>query len=255
MKGRDDSYRNVCTSFEQRRLSRAAAPSDKQINHLTALHCAPGGGKSFFLDELAKLNSNDLRNYCGSQEMCHILQTSTAVCVTFNKMSNVRSLELGSAQVAVQGFSIRALWSYFVQAEDEQGKSTFEGFGNFLEKRLSKPLSLLNAVTCIIGHSQDHGVLLLVDEIIKAYYVDDIVSEIGTCLDELPPNFFNAVVSTLDVHAVQKTSSNRPIKWISLPPLNNEDGFALFKELLNKIPPSRQKVIKQLIADCSGHPR
>ncbi|RHZ71880.1 hypothetical protein Glove_251g26 [Diversispora epigaea] len=68
-KGRDDAiYRTYDYIFDRyctinKQLSEGKGIGDKKLFPLLVLQSAPGGGKSFFLDELASLKSEDLNRY------------------------------------------------------------------------------------------------------------------------------------------------------------------------------------------------
>ena len=255
-KRREETFQGVFNFFEMRKLKREQSDSDKTSNSLTALHCAPGGGKSFFLDELAKLNPEDLTKHCDSPNMRSILENSVPVCITFNKNSNVLLPETKDKILAKVGLCIRILWSYFIKPTYDGG-STWPLFHEFCSNRLESTLELHHVINCICGHARK-GILLCVDEIIKTdNFVEDLVSYICTALDLFPVSKLNTIVSTLDILPIEtsQTKSGRAVNWVSLPRLHNKDGFELFETLLQNVAPSRQKIIKQVIANCSGHPR
>jgi len=85
-KGRDKQMEMVYDCFSTRYRDRGKINSqDRFSNPLAAIHSVSGGGKSFFLDELANLKPEDLNKLCKDEEMRKILQHSTiAVTVTYN---------------------------------------------------------------------------------------------------------------------------------------------------------------------------
>jgi len=103
-----------------------ASAAERQNNPLVALQSAPGGGKSFFLDQLAELNEDDLRRYCegaelvmneaGSsdvvRELMDILRESIPVCVTYNS-GTTWSINVDTNPE--EGLAMRILGAYFMK--------------------------------------------------------------------------------------------------------------------------------------------
>ena len=76
-------------AFRLRDRAAATNPNVKECNPLIALQSSPGGGKSFFLDQLARCDVEDLDNLCEDEEMRNILKNSIAIRVTFNGATEV----------------------------------------------------------------------------------------------------------------------------------------------------------------------
>ncbi len=73
---RDDSMRRAVAAFACRLYERTrGTPHDRQQNPLPVTLTTTGGGKSFFLDELAALQPGDLKMYEDYDEMSKILLT------------------------------------------------------------------------------------------------------------------------------------------------------------------------------------
>lgn len=128
--------------------------------------------------------------------------------------------------------------------------------------QLANRLTLRRAIECIAGHSKK-GVLLLADELMKAEpTVLETVKQIGTCLDELTPEVFNTVITTLNMKVtVGERLYGRDFLWIPLPPATDSEALELFQQLIDK--EKRKSVILveqrvlvaylQCISDCNGH--
>ncbi len=117
-----------------------------------------GSGKSFLLDELAKLDPLDLNEHCTNKKMQSILQSTVAVSITYNGITPVLEKEN-----PIFGISARTLFSFYFT-----GDSSWEEFSAALPK---KGLNLHIAVKCILHtlkRFEKTGVLLLVDELIKS---------------------------------------------------------------------------------------
>jgi len=72
----------------ERRIRRSTAknPADRLENPLISTLTTTGGGKSFFLQELAALHPHDLK-LCEDQETRDVLWNSVAVTITYNDAS------------------------------------------------------------------------------------------------------------------------------------------------------------------------
>jgi hypothetical protein len=91
--GRDNNLKECYAHMAGRLRGRESAkgnPGVKEYNPLIALQSSPGGGKSFFLDQLALCDETDLRNFCEDKKMREILTNSVAIRVTFNGETYVR---------------------------------------------------------------------------------------------------------------------------------------------------------------------
>jgi len=103
-------------------------------------------------------------------------------------------------------------------------------------------------------YKRKRPVLLLVDEITKLgsnEIIVKVLSEIGGTLSNYESDTFNALISTLsnEPFSTFYTESQRPIDWIFLEPLSNEDAFSLFPES------SKSEALQLCLSDCNGHPR
>jgi len=110
-KGRDKQIEMVydCLSTRYSLRNCKINSQDRANNPLAAIHSAPGGGKSFFLDELAKLKPEDLNKLCKDEEMRKILQHSTiAVTVTYN--SGTTFTDYIDKEYPTAGLALRVLF-------------------------------------------------------------------------------------------------------------------------------------------------
>ncbi|CAG8442782.1 3543_t:CDS:2 [Funneliformis caledonium] len=128
-RGHDDEtetgYKKVKLDEEspERIVKLIANSNDKRYNPLCALQSAPGGGKSFFLDELAALKSNDLNGFFQQENYKNdeaktfrgILENSIPICITYNSGSS-SDYEYADKE-PVRGLALRILWSYFFDAQ------------------------------------------------------------------------------------------------------------------------------------------
>ena len=105
--GREEALKISYEYFVERHYLRTTArqAADKTINGVLVVMGSIGGGKSYFLDELAACRREDLKlmenlekrnddiyEKC-KKEMCEILDSSVSVCVSFNFPSPVSDIE------------------------------------------------------------------------------------------------------------------------------------------------------------------
>jgi len=124
--GRDDALYHVYDYIYVRHcgISNAKSLGDKALHPLLALQSAPGGGKTFFFDELASLNSEDISHYLEKkhserinnekfEEIINIICNSCnsiGICITYKGGSSYGYDLDGDIQ---KGLIMRILWSYF----------------------------------------------------------------------------------------------------------------------------------------------
>ncbi len=167
------TFRATYAAFSKRAFNQknaGYAQGDKNANPLVALHSAPGGGKSFFLDQLAQLQERDIRDHCTAEHTGHdemdcafiadILRRSVAICVTYNNSCNYTSNTDGLPD---KGLAMRMLWAYFMDQLDHPWAEFVSHCMHSLE-RLPSPDEALHA----IKHHCDCPILLCVDELIRA---------------------------------------------------------------------------------------
>jgi hypothetical protein len=103
-----------CFSFMAERHEKrknAKIPSDKDNNPLIVFGSPPGGGKSFFADEVAEFKSEDLNELCTNKELQNILGNSLSVEITYNSATSIKTVEKNyGADVSV---ALRVLYTYF----------------------------------------------------------------------------------------------------------------------------------------------
>ncbi len=142
---------------------------------------------------------------------------------------------------------------------------SFSRFVDVMQEHLGplfSELTLKCAIMCIAEHSKK-GVLLLVDELLKAEATAlESVKQIGICLDELTSSRFNAVITTLNLKVtVAELLSGRYFLWIPLLPAKYSEAIKLFQHVIDE---GKQKplslkrraslaALQQCIADCNGH--
>ncbi len=247
--------------------------ADRLCNPLTALQAAPGGGKSFFLDEVAALKEEDLNKLCQPHEddppefkgynwekIRSIMRNMQPVSVTYNGESTLSPKEQRAHPEC--SLALRMLFGYFIRQTPWQ---TY--LREFTNKFPAWPdLTVEIALNTIVKHSGKGGVLLCIDELVKASpegstdqkEVKQLLTTVGTYLSSCPPEKFCAVISTLDVAPISqvKTASGRPIDWIPLPPLSREEADDLFSSLLAQVEDKKRRLfLRGCIAECGGHPR
>ncbi len=265
-KGRNEALKIVYGEFAKRYHHRHESPERaavKEFNPLVALQAAPGGGKSFFLDELCKLEEKDLSSLCEDEATREMLRNSVVLCVTFNSSTGyISTLDECEFEVGRLDFGLaaRMLWSYFISTQE----TSWPLFVKRLCSQLTRPPNMEEAYQCIRQHCQ-RPILLCVDELLRASRLHDpdspVVRTILTAIGQLLSNDteFNAIVSTLDASPVRRehTSSGRRIAWVPLPALHLLDAISLFKDVLSSQDLSSQgrRCIKLCISDCNGHPR
>ena len=81
---------------------------DAKASPIVALQGAPGCGKSFFLDELAKLQPSDIKVYAPAESLIsEIISSSVAIPITYNTASP----ENPEADVSLErGLALRILY-------------------------------------------------------------------------------------------------------------------------------------------------
>jgi len=234
--------------------------SSRLLNPLLAVHSAPGGGKSFFLDQLANKNfgirmESDLQEY---------LNSLLALSVTYNGHQNF--IEDREKSYLQGGLALRILHRYFFARTD---------WGVFLGAFLDTLpfLDIDNAKECVLwchrngfalgdglpkrkGFPKTTGFLLLIDEYVKivpAVGQDNAIKLLSSACQNLDhdKNFW-MVVSTLDIMLVSKTqsSSGRPIRWMKMTPLTG--SRLISHQQYQKLD---AKTVDLLTSDCGGHPR
>ncbi|KAF0351281.1 hypothetical protein F8M41_015383 [Gigaspora margarita] len=277
-KGRDDTiFQTYDYIFDRyckirKQLSENRGIGDKKLYPLLALQSTPGGGKSFFLDELASLKSEDLDRYLkiklsdlekeqGSGEkqqyardIVNLLRNSVGICITYNGSSPYGYDIDGDLR---RGLVMRILWSYFFDGNKLDWYAFCEKFRNHFDS-----LDTSTAVKSIIHHSRK-SVLLCVDETMRVLSDNNTnLESIKTLLYELYKPYhalsasdskFHFVVSTLD--AINMWKTQRPINWIPLRRLALSESVELFHEITKSLSDRRLFIIKKCIADCNGHPR
>ncbi|RIB18704.1 hypothetical protein C2G38_2036671 [Gigaspora rosea] len=281
-KGRDDTilqtydyiFDRYCKIRKPLRENRSI--QDQKLYPLLALQSTPGGGKSFFLDELASLKSEDLDRYLkikfsdlekkqGSDEMqqhakdfVNLLRNSVGICITYNGSSQYGDDIDGDIR---RGLVMRILWSYFFDGNKLGWYAFCKKFRNHFDS-----LDTSTAVQSIIHHSRK-SVLLCVDETMRVLSGNNTNREsIKILLHELYEPYhalsaseskFHFVVSTLDAINMwqTQTKSDRPINWIPLRRLALSESVELFHEVTKSLSDRRLFIIKKCIADCNGHPR
>ncbi len=85
-------------------------PDDRLCNPLPAIQSPPGGGKSFFLDQLARLDHDDIDCLCEDADMRKIMKSSVAVTVSYK--GNTPVSEVDDGHPVVCGFGLRVLSRY-----------------------------------------------------------------------------------------------------------------------------------------------
>ena len=207
------------------------------------------------------------------RQMRDILSHSIPICVSFNGKSPITDQE-HKQQDMLGRLTLRMLHSYFFSDLP---------FTQFVTKCYSEMTSLPafeDALQCIRNHWESLGktgssILLCVDELIRAaadltpaepksplspegiQKLVGLLHQACATLDKQGPEKLNLVVTTLDVAPIvgATTGSQRPVKWIPLPPLTQCSAEALFVPLLRKVPAVRRRELQLCIADCAGHPR
>lgn len=236
-------------------------------NPLAAVQAAPGGGKSFFLDELAALRKEDITSYSRphkANEEClqwtainRTLLRSVAVSITYNSDSPYyKAVDCEPSH----GLALRMLWAYFMRQE-----SSWPEFCELCIAHLSRLPTPHQALAAILRHRKSDPVLLCVDELIKATLVkaevqdaaQSVVYEVGVLLSHFGYDQFNAIVTTLDFRPLREegTRLGRPIAWVSLPSLALKGALSLFKPLWSGLNYRRRLVLAMCVSDCNGHPR
>ncbi|CAG8437207.1 9361_t:CDS:2, partial [Funneliformis caledonium] len=268
--GRDDALCQTYDYIYDRycNLSSAKSLADKQLHPLFALQSAPGGGKSFFFDELASLKGEDINmisHYLENKyphqdiivkEVINMIRNSISICITYNGSSSD-----GNMDGIQKGLIMRILWSYFF----DENKLTYGAFCKKFREYFDS-LDTYTAIDSIIYHS-GKSVLLCIDETMRVLQNghEDLIN-LKKLLDELynpyrdfskSVNKFYFVVSTLDTLNVwnTQTDSQRPVHWISLRRLVLSESANLFCTLTKGLDEKRLFVINKCIADCNGHPR
>ncbi|CAG8564490.1 12800_t:CDS:2 [Funneliformis mosseae] len=268
--GRDDALCQTYDYIYDRycNLSSAKSLADKQSHPLFAFQSAPGGGKSFFFDELASLKGEDINmisHYLENKyphqdiivkEVINMIRNSISICITYNGSSSD-----GNMDGIQKGLIMRILWSYFF----DENKLTYGAFCKKFREYFDS-LDTYTAIDSIIYHS-GKSVLLCIDETMRVLQNghEDLIN-LKKLLDELyipyrdfskSVNKFYFVVSTLDTLNVwnTQTDSQRPVHWISLRRLVLSESANLFCTLTKGLDEKRLFVINKCIADCNGHPR
>ncbi|CAB4440576.1 unnamed protein product [Rhizophagus irregularis] len=158
-KGRDETLHKIYDCIVKRYISikntleKEKSVGDKSLPPILALQATPGGGKSFLLDELAALKSEDFDNYLKSKEQpnreCSFI-IGNEVYHEYIEIVNDTS-----------GLVMRILWSYFF----DDAKLSWQGFCEKFSTKFES-LDIYTAVQSILYHSKKR-VFLCVDETMK----------------------------------------------------------------------------------------
>lgn len=98
--GRDKAIKEVFTSFSDRFTNRLCNEQDTKSNIITAIHGPTGGGKSFLLDEIARLDPNDLK-LCPNNDLRVALKSSVSITTSFNGWSPIIPAQEQSIEIAM----------------------------------------------------------------------------------------------------------------------------------------------------------
>ncbi|GBC00031.1 hypothetical protein RclHR1_37100001, partial [Rhizophagus clarus] len=276
-KGREDSFHKAYASImEQYQTVQCGLEysitgiDDKLFFPLFALQSAPGGGKSYFLDEFASLKEDDLDDflrrcqhenfhYDDAKFITDQLRDSVSICISYNGISSYNATIAGDGDEI--GLVMRIIWSYFFDGKKLSWNSFYIKFKGKFDS-----LDILTTIKSIILHS-GKSVLLCVDEIMKIDNEDH--SSVVNLLNNLyipykdlmlKEKVFKFIVSTLDASLLQDTQTTalgRPISWIPLRKLEFSESTALFSKFIEELEENADRVfiIKKCISDCNGHPR
>src|SRR5690242_17090461 len=77
---------------------------DRKVNELIATHCVPGGGKSYFLDQVAAGLKLEL---CSSHRFLKTFSERISVLISYNGGSNYSPI---ADRDVVKGLALRILW-------------------------------------------------------------------------------------------------------------------------------------------------
>ena len=72
----------------QKQRNESDVPADKGNNPLFAVQCAPGGGKSFFLDKIAGCEKIEDLSVCKDENTKERLKNGVSVSITYNSGTN-----------------------------------------------------------------------------------------------------------------------------------------------------------------------
>jgi hypothetical protein len=263
----------------------------KAFHPILALQAAPGGGKSFLLDELASLNEDDFNNYLNAKQhtseqedeqkyveyvndIVDMLRKSITICITFNGHSTYNFHRYVDEDFE-RGLVMRILWSYFFDNE----KLSWMDFCDRFKDKLGS-LKINKAIKIILHHieylyNSKKSVFLCVDETmqilsracndeqnqdrINNFLTNLYIPYQGTLDKEAKGGLirFNFILTTLDAVYVResRTSSGRDINWIPLRRLNITESIELLNDLTIELEWDRKFIINMCISDCNGHPR
>ncbi|CAG8591343.1 12085_t:CDS:2 [Rhizophagus irregularis] len=243
-KGRDETLHKIYDCIVKRYISikntleKEKSVGDKSLHPILALQATPGGGKSFLLDELAALKSEDFDNYLKSKEqpnrecsfiienavyreyieivndVIDILRNSIVVCITYNGSSTYKNDSFVDANVQ-RGLVMRILWSYF-----------------FDDAKLSWQVFLCVDETMKISPNTD-------DVNRRQHNINELLNNLYSRLmnDKGKLIKFNFILTTLDAVYVRTNStySGKKIDWVPLRRLEISESTDLFHKILNVI--------------------
>ncbi|PKY43618.1 hypothetical protein RhiirA4_457645 [Rhizophagus irregularis] len=229
-KGRDETLHKIYDCIVKRYISikntleKEKSVGDKSLPPILALQATPGGGKSFLLDELAALKSEDFDNYLKSKEQpnreCSFI-IGNEVYHEYIEIVNDTS-----------GLVMRILWSYFF----DDAKLSWQGFCEKFSTKFES-LDIYTAVQSILYHSKKR-VFLCVDETMKISPNTDDVNRSpyqGLMNDKGKLIKLNFILTTLDAVYVRTNStySGKKIDWVPLRRLEISESTDLFHKILN----------------------
>jgi hypothetical protein len=273
-----DIYKKMMTRFLNRKDDTIALK--KATNSLLCIQSGPGGGKSRFMDEVAKFE--DVEDLIGSSkdfnfskrfpklteddwsECLQRVKNQLSICITLNSAMAIDSEDL----VASKSIVYRILFSYLYG-----NKAT--SFREFTQKFRLNSYDLASCLRDIASHHKEINgiqgpvdIFLGVDEVMKwkkgaskRESFDEFRSDLCALLNRTNGNELGTVtllISSLNPNEIENetSASGRPVLFTPIRLLSKEAVETLLERNSPLENTKRERFLfLQLLADSSGHPR
>jgi len=233
----------------------------RQLNPLVATQAAPGTGKSFYLDQIAKLRPEDevVKEANGTD----LVKSWIPIPVSYNQFSPIYTDRAHDLSLS-EGFAARMLFSYLMNLSSAKPETlynpsflpcvtpTLKSFG------AAAPHKICDYFLADSKPFQKSSVLLLVDELLKVgpSAQVDFLSLIGELQDSYSIKLRSVITSLITSPLNDaRAKSGRQILFVPLPLFSHEAVLSALDKFLDGVPKEKRLQFKVLVTDCAGHAR
>ena len=232
----------------------------RQDNPLIATQAAPGTGKSFFIDQIAKLSPADdvVKQVKGAGLL---VGSWIPIPVIFSQFSMIYIDEKYGMSLD-HGLASRMLFT-FIMDFSSQAEISFDEFlyyvsPTLLALRTTTLPSVCNYILTTSAPFAKSSILLLVDELLKVGdgRAKKLLHLIGSVQDTFSIKF-RSVITSLNISTLRNsaTESGRRVLFVPLPLFSHADALRALEAYLKRTPTKERHEFQVLISDCAGHAR